>query len=664
MSIFDSILRRGVSSNNLEEQYQKAVNAPIFTNTSLPAYPSVKSSSYLNAFTGWVYACTDKIAESVATIDIYLTKKSGKGSEYQRVDEHDVLNLLDKVNDFMTFSELVYVTVAHRLLEGNAFWYLVRDNGGRIREIWPLQPNLVTIEKDKATFIKSYKFQGDNNKTVELRPEEIIHFKKPNPLDAYRGIGVVAAAAMAIDTDNGASNYNMHFFENAAIPAGVLSTDGKLTTEQYERLKEQWNQKYQGSSNAHKTALLESGLKFQMMSLSQKDMDFLEQRRFSRDEILAMFKVPKSILGIVEDVNRANAEASNYSFLANVVDPEMARIVDLLNEFLLPKYPDLVNARLEYENPVPANEDLEIRKNQAGLQGGYYTINEVRAKEGLKPIDGGDIVYIPTSMQPIDMAGMPRMGFLPSDPQPADAKAVTKDVEPEGVEKRVKFIYQEIKNRAPKFLAIYNKQKADVVGKLTGKKSAKVNKGIINLIFEDWPTYIQLWEGEITDTVKASILTAGREIVTQVSASVAFDLLNPRVVTWMRDHAVENATLINNTVKDEVRKRLLVGVENGDSTTDIAKSIEQFFDREGEWRALRIARTEVIKGYAEGSMEGMRQSGVVRAKRWLTANDDRVEEECMHNQADGEIGLEDAFSSGHSAPPVHPNCRCTLTWVV
>jgi len=110
--------------------------------------------------------------------------------------------------------------------------------------------------------------------------------------------------------------------------------------------------------------------------------------------------------------------------------------------------------------------------------------------------------------------------------------------------------------------------------------------------------------------------------------------------------------------------KIMEGIEQGAGPKEIAGTITQYFEDQSEWRALRIARTEVISGYAQGSLEGYRQTGIVKQKQWLTAGDDRVEGECLLNEADGPIALEATFTSGVDAPPVHCNCRCTLQPVV
>ena len=110
---------------------------------------------------------------------------------------------------------------------------------------------------------------------------------------------------------------------------------------------------------------------------------------------------------------------------------------------------------------------------------------------------------------------------------------------------------------------------------------------------------------------------------------------------------------------------VLEGVEPGKGAQDIADSIDGVFDQRAKTRALlRIARSEVITGYAQGSMTGYRQSGLVKSQQWLTAGDERVDPECALNEEQGPSPLESPFASGHYAPITHCNCRCVLQPVI
>jgi len=110
-------------------------------------------------------------------------------------------------------------------------------------------------------------------------------------------------------------------------------------------------------------------------------------------KILSIFRVPKSVIAVSDDVNRANAETAAYSFARWTINPKMRRIVEQLNEFLVPMFGD--DLFLDFEDPVPENAEMKIKKYTAGLndKSGWMTINEVREAEGMEPIEDGDEVY-------------------------------------------------------------------------------------------------------------------------------------------------------------------------------------------------------------------------------------------------------------------------------
>lgn len=380
----------------------------------------------LKAYHGWVYACVSAIADEIAAMELFLDRRSGK--EWTEVGDHAVLELLGHANPFMSRHDLLEASSAYEDLGGEFFWYMVRTGeGGRFsppQEIWPLRPDLMTVVPDKKRFVAGYVYRNpDDGSTVAFDPAEIIHHKRFNPTNPNRGLSTVAAAAIAIDTDQYAAEHNRDFFFNAAQPGAVLETDQELSEVQFKRLKRQWEERYGGRGKAHKTAILEKGLTYKQMSLSPKDAEFIEQRKLSRDEILGIFRVPKSVLGITEDVNRANAEATDYIFATRVIRPRMARMVATLNEFLLPMFGlSPSEHRLRFKDPTPENRELEVklRKEATGIP--YRTVNESRTAEGLEPVDGGDDIYVPATVVPLAQA---QAMTATDDPKP-DTKAIRK----------------------------------------------------------------------------------------------------------------------------------------------------------------------------------------------------------------------------------------------
>ncbi len=643
----------------LSRIFKKQVNTNLFSFLFGISAPDMKDTDYAKAYKGWVYACVNAIAEEVASIELHLMRKTSGG--VIEIDNHLVLGPLHNVNPFMSSSELFLATQAHLELNGNAFWYL--PSGQLVKkpaEIWILDPTRVKVVKNQETFISGYAYQNEKGQNVPLEVSEVIHFKRFNPFNRYRGMGTVQAAALAIDIDTYSAQWNRNFFYNSALPSAVLETEGTLTEEQFNRIRARWESQYKGVDNAHKFAILEGGLKFNRVGMTQKEMDFLEQRRFSRDEILGIFRVPKTALLITDDVNRANAEATDYVFAKRVVKPRMKFIVDRLNEFYIPLFGLKQNEYFfKFTDPVPENIELEIKEEEAGLRAGWYMINEVRAKKGLPPVKNGDVIYQPISLMPIG-------GVVDKEKQIDGAATIIfkGEVKKDLVEKRVRFIRDEISKRKDTFQKILLDQKSYLIRRLKKEKSIKKDNEneLVRFLFEEWNDWIGVLHNPIEDALKTSLIFAGKQTLQQLKVDIDFDLRNNRVLDWLAKNSMEHAKSVTGAVKEEIAVRIMEGVEQGAGIDQIADAINDFFDKQSKWRALRIARTEVMSGYGWGSLEAARQSGIAEIKRWRTMGDDRVSVECQMNEDDGWIERESPFSSGAIVTPQHPNCRCSLEW--
>jgi HK97 family phage portal protein len=368
-------------------------------------YPNAKSADMLGSYVSWVFACVKARSRDVARIELKLYKVTNrKTGEVEEVMEHDVLSLLRSVNPFTSFQQLIESTQAYKDLTGEAFWYLVRagsGGNGMITQIWLLRPDYMSIKTSKDGFISSYEYIVPGQQPITFQLNEIIHHKEFNPINPYRGMGVVRAAAVTIDAESYAEEYNKKFFRNSAVPEIVLKTEQKLSDAQVKRMHAEWGAKYGGTNNAHKTAILEGGLGIESFSISQKDMEFLAGLGFSRDKILALFEVPKSRLGMTEGVSVSNADATINIYLKYLVKPLMEGLRDALNEFLLPLYKGTEDMFFEIEDPVPQDVNAEMTRLESEFRMGAITPNEVREEGGRDQVPGLDSFYLAIGQQPI-----------------------------------------------------------------------------------------------------------------------------------------------------------------------------------------------------------------------------------------------------------------------
>lgn len=388
--------------NSISEKAAKAKNPQLLAGGSWNylEYSDPTMGAQIQSYEGWVYACVKKLATSVADSDWLLFEKRNTGSE--EIEHHELIDLIEKPNDRMTKYELLALTVTLLKLSGEAYWYKMRAANGKVVGLWPwLLPQNMTIIPGADTLIKGFIYSVPGSGTqIPIAPEDLLYFSETNPMNFLRGFSTVSAGGLDIGTEKEAKIYNWKFFKNGARPGGAVETEQKLDQDTYDRLLASWESNHKGSRNAGRIAILEQGLKYTDIGLSQKDMDYLEQRKFSRDAIFALFGVPKSVLGIVEDVNRANAEVSKSIFLEETVEPLVTQIINTVNEQLVSTdFQD--NLFFDYEDLTPEDEEKKLAYYKNGLDAGWISANEVRAMEGFEPVQGGDIIYIPFNKVPL-----------------------------------------------------------------------------------------------------------------------------------------------------------------------------------------------------------------------------------------------------------------------
>lgn len=663
---------------------QKDFNPAIFSFFSPKDIPRMNSKEYLKAYHGWVFACVNAISERVADIDLKLQQKQKDGT-WKDIPTHPALDLIRKVNDFTTFYDLIYGTQAYLELDGNAFWYIPRNGNQAPSEIWQLDPTRVAVVKSKTEYVSGYILTTETGTQVPFEIEEIIHFKRFNPLNPLRGMGTVQAADIEIDINKYASEWQRNFFGNSAMPSGVLSTEGTLNQDQYDRIKMNWDSKFKGTPNAHKMALLEGGLKWQSMSPTSREMEFTNSRKDTRDTILAIFRVAKTILGITEDVNYASAQATEYVFSKYTIKPKVKFLVSKLDEFYLPLFKlDSAQYRLFYSDPVPENIEQNLEIINSGRQNGWLSKNEARARFGYDPREGADDLDQPP--METDLPGTDQ----PDDPQHTEENNEERDDEEEheksvkkNVKKLIKKIDESYKNeQIAKFKKTYlnlnKKLETQVLDNLKNEKLvtpyeqktflerlkdvADPSDDLVRILFTNFNDWIGLVFNASHAGMKAILEKSGKEAMAQVNVDASFDLENPRAVDWLNTHAMEDSTSYSDTIKEEISLQVQQGVENGASREQIANSISQYFTETDDYRAERIARTETINAYSAGNLQAYRQSEVVVGKIWVP--DAEACDICVENGDAGEIGLEDDFPSGDSEPTAHPSCECDLQPVV
>jgi HK97 family phage portal protein len=221
----------------------------------------------------------------------------------------------------------------------------------------------------------------------------ILHLTAFHPLDDHYGLAPLEAAAVAVDTHNAAARWNKALLDNAARPSGALVYSGPegsvLSDSQFDRLKRELEDTYQGIANAGRPLLLEGGLDWKAMSLTPKDMDFLEAKHTAAREIALAFGVPPMLLGIPGDNTYSNYQEANRVFWRQSVLPLASRLGAALTQWLAPVFG--ADIRL-----VPDADRIDaLAADRTALwdrvtNAPWLSINEKRAMTGFSPVEGGD----------------------------------------------------------------------------------------------------------------------------------------------------------------------------------------------------------------------------------------------------------------------------------
>lgn len=732
MSIFDNIKK---STAEIKEQIESQDKASysgnlveeIETFYGQKGMPKLKSSEYLRAAIGWVYGCVTVIADEVATIDLKMMKYV-KG-EQTEVDDHTAIDVLYKANNAMTRFDLINTTFQYLELTGEAPWYISFKNG-QPDSIILLRPDRLIVKPGKnGEVIGGYKYKvylDSGYKEIDLEPFEVVPLRYIDPDNPVRGKGPLQAASVTYDLDNYAEKWNSQFFKNSASPSAALSTDKVLAKDVRTRLQKKLDENYRSVDNAHKTMILENGLKWQSISVSQKDMDFIEQQKFSRDKILSIFRVPPTALGLTADVTRANAEATDYVFAKRTIRPKMVRFVEQLNEFFLPLFKGTDSLYFDFKDPVPQNTELLIKQADSGVNNGYMTVNEARESLGLDPIDGGDVLRDPSSpsdplMNPdgTPIKAIRNKALKASRYQKhlnnARIRGLTEKnklakATREVVQKSVtEIVYSLLKKKSKKDSVInslpwntgtkeeqqeskygYQEKQLNVADKYESRFIKKldsvfaIQKNTINRSLDSGDKAkldVTIETERYTKVLKPVMIELMRE-----QARLAFQILGvqrgfdsqeekdlsflQRLSQYFEARVFKFATEITKVTNEKLASALKEGTAQGESIAQLKKRISTLFDDMAGYRSERIARTETIRGSNFATEEAYKESGVVEAKEWLTTRDERTDDECA--SLDGKViplgkDFQSKKDNGYENvefPPIHVNCRCTLIPVI
>ena len=365
-----------------------------------------------------VYACVKVLAESIGQLP-FNTYRIGPAGKQLAID-HPLYELLAwQPNDYQTSVEFWEMMATHLNLRGNAYAYITRTRSGRIVELLPLHPDTVTVTMQDGWQLQYQIAIRENGGFKTLEPGEIMHIRGLT-LNGWLGVSPIAYARESVGLALATEKFGGQLFRNGAKMGGVLEHPGKLSQDAYTRIKNSFDEATSGE-NAHKTALLEEGMKFNKISLNADDAQFLETRKFQRGEIASIFRVPPHLIGDLEHATFGNIEHQSLEFVKFTLQPWLNRIVEAVRRDLF-SADDKKNLLIQFDTRELLSGDASARANYytSGINAGWLTRNEARNFEGLNSIDGLDEPLRPLNMVENDDAPDPDKGTDEEDQDTGD----------------------------------------------------------------------------------------------------------------------------------------------------------------------------------------------------------------------------------------------------
>lgn len=359
--------------------------------------PARNTSEWMEAFgKNPRLAPIEKIAGdlSYATGKLYRIDDEGNRNE---ITKHPFLDFMERPNPLVEFtaSAIWKLFQEYLLLKGEGYLLIERYPDGMPAEFWPVP--VQWVQQTPYLGAPYYVIRTTGGLIVNVSMDDMFTMKDLNPVDPYRrGLGQAEAVADEAELDEYAAKFQKNFFWNGATPDTVVIIPG-ADDKQITRFREKWDEKFKGFMKAHGIAVLSGprdGAQPTVTKLADnmKDMDMVNGRTFTRDAIMEHFGMPREIMGITQNSNRATADAAQYIYARNVLWPRLMQRQDAINLQLLPYYGD--DLIWEYDDIIPKNEERDKAVAMEGWGNGLVTRNEAKELLGLETDDNGNIYKI------------------------------------------------------------------------------------------------------------------------------------------------------------------------------------------------------------------------------------------------------------------------------
>ncbi|SDE58330.1 phage portal protein, HK97 family [Priestia aryabhattai B8W22] len=639
----------------------------------------------------WVYSCVSRIAKTAASVPWKVYRETDEGLE--EIPNHPLELLLKKPNPFMSGQDMFERMVGHLYLGGNGILSKVKVNNV-VAELWPVMPDAISPIPSKTDFVAGYEYRA-NGITYEIPADEILHFMFIDPANLYWGLAPLQAVARSVDTDSEMLDWQKVSLQNRAIADGVFSFKQPLTRQQWEDARAMVRDQHQGSGGARTPWVLGGEANWTQMSLTPAEMDFIQSRNFTREEICSVFNVPPPMVGLYENATLNNIETARKIFWLDTMIPLLEDLKSSFNLALTPEFGE--GLVLSYDiSSVQAIQDnygekVATAKELWSMGLPFNEINQ-RLELGFDEIEGGEVGYLPLNLM---IAGTdPTQATTDSTSTDGNVNVnddINLDAEPSvagykprnqkawnlDTEEQKELYWKNLDSRRNAWSGQFSKRVEDLFQSEAKAVAKAYQDGGADSAFKA----IEIREDTWSQLYKAMYLAVIEDFGENTwdllksqgpTKTKAFDPWDDFIQLWVANRAADMVKNVLDTTKDLIRNVIALGQEEGLSVVEIAKAIRERYDGFTKRRAEVIARTETVASSNFGSMASAKQTGLNPKKVWVSSRDKRVRD--THEGVDGTmVGIDEEFHVGGDAM-LHPgggskasenvNCRCTLSYRV
>lgn len=361
---------------------------------------------------GTLYGIISRLADAVSSVEWHMHDASpgqkceecGQTGVVLVTDSDPMLELWSNPNEHFYAALLRETSQQHIDLTGEWYWVVVTVLGIPT-EMWPVRPDRMTPVPDRENYLLGWVYTGPDGEKIPLLREQVIQGRTPDPNDPYRGMGPLGSLAPDLAASQLAARWNAQFYENNALPGGLIEFEEQMSDSDYRTFVERWRESHQGVNNAHRVGIIEGG-KWVDVKYTQRDMQFVEMSGVTSAKIREAYGFPEFAQGIVKDLNRATAEASDDFFAAWLAVPRLRRMRDVLNHRMPKLFGTMAVPGRRFAFTSPVEGDIEAKAKVLGLQATAFA---TLVGAG---VDGPDA---------LEAAGLPAMDWKRVEPKPVAA---------------------------------------------------------------------------------------------------------------------------------------------------------------------------------------------------------------------------------------------------